>query len=159
LLAYGTVQWLVHVRHDMSRVESIHIDGVVALFTVGLIVLCALFAGLIASLSTKGNQLLLSLQDSARGSSAGHAHTMLRRSLLAAEVGLTVVLLISAGLLLKSYQRLRSSDLGCRTDNVLTMYIHLFGGRYREPVQQVNFYTALLERVRALPGVDAAGIG
>jgi putative ABC transport system permease protein len=158
LLAYGAVHWLLSTRKDMSRVEAIHIDGVVALFTVGLIVLCALFAGLISSLSTKSNQLLLSLQDSARGSSTGRAHTALRRSLLAAEVGLTVVLLIGAGLLLKSYQRLRSSDLGCITQNVLTMRIQLFGNRYREPAQQVNFYTALLARVRALPGVDAAGI-
>ena len=83
---------------------------------------------------------------------------MLRRSLLAAEVGLTVVLLVAAGLLLKSYQRLRSSDLGCTTENVLTMRIQLFGGRYREPAQLVNFYAALLARVRALPGVDAAGM-
>jgi putative ABC transport system permease protein len=159
LLAYGAVQWLVSTRKDMSRVESIHIDGVVALFTVGLIVLCALFAGLISSLSTKSNQLLLSLQDSARGSSAGHAHTMLRRSLLAAEVGLTVVLLISAGLLLKSYQRLRSSDLGCITENVLTMRLGLPGARYKTPgLAPVNFFETLLARVRALPGVEVAGI-
>jgi putative ABC transport system permease protein len=157
LLAFGAVQWLVHTRPDMSRVEAIHIDGVVALFTVGLIVLCALFAGLISSLSTKSNQLLLSLQDAARGSSAGHGHTRLRRSLLAAEVGLTVVLLIAAGLLLKSYQRLRSSNLGCTTENVLTMRLDLFGGRYNEPAQLVNFYASLLERVRALPGVEAGG--
>jgi putative ABC transport system permease protein len=72
-------------------------------------------------------------------------------------VGLTVVLLIAAGLLLKSYAKLRASDLGCTTKNVLTMRINLFGGSYREPVQRVNFYTALLDRVRALPGVEAAG--
>jgi len=157
LLAYGAIQWLVNTRQGMSRVETIHIDGVVAAFTAGLIVLCALFAGLISSLSTKGNQLLVSLQDSSRGSSAGRAQTRLRKSLLAAEVCLTVVLLVSAGLLLKSYQRLRSSQLGCITENVLTMQINLFGGRYREPAQLVNFYSTLLERVRALPGVEGAG--
>ena len=159
LLAYGAVHWLLSTRKDMSRVEAIHIDGAVAAFTVGLIVLCALFAGLISSLSTKSNQLLLSLQDSARGSSAGRAHTMLRRSLLAAEVGLTVVLLVAAGLLLKSYQRLRSSDLGCTTQNVLTMQIGLPGARYKTPgLAPVNFFETLLTRVRALPGVDEAGI-
>jgi putative ABC transport system permease protein len=157
LLADGAVQWLASTRQEMSRVEAIHIDGVVAAFTVGLIVLCALFAGLISSLSTRSNQLLLSLQDSARGSSAGRAHAKLRRSLLAMEVGLTVVLLVSAGLLLKSYQRLRSSELGCITQNVLTMNIQLLGSHYRDPAQLVNFYSTLLERVRALPGVKAAG--
>jgi putative ABC transport system permease protein len=159
LLAYGAVHWLVSTRQEMTRVEAIHIDGVVAAFTIGLIVLCALFAGSISSLSTKSNQLLLSLQDSARGSSAGRAHTMLRRSLLAAEVGLTVVLLIGAGLLLKSYQHLRSSNLGCITENVLTMQIGLPGARYKTPgPAPVNFFETLLARVRALPGVDAAGI-
>jgi putative ABC transport system permease protein len=157
LLAYGAVQWLVHSRHDLSRVEAIHVDGVVALFTVGLIVLCALFAGLIASWTARDKRLLASLQDSARSSSGGQAHTGLRRALLAAEVGLTVVLLVTAGLLLKSYARLRSSDMGCATQNVLTMRLALFGGRYGEPAQLVNFYTALLARVRALPGVEAAG--
>jgi predicted permease len=77
--------------------------------------------------------------------------------LLSLEVGLTVALLIGAGLLLKSYQRLRSSDLGCITQNVLTMRLDLFGARYREPAQLVNFYSTLLERVRALPGVQSAG--
>jgi putative ABC transport system permease protein len=159
LLAYGAVRWLVSTRQGMSRVEAISIDGAVAAFTVALIALCALFAGLISSLSAKGNQLLLSLQDSARGSSTGRAHTALRRLLLAAEVGLTVVLLISAGLLLKSYQRLRSSDLGCITQNVLTMRIGLPGARYKTPgPAPVNFFETLLGRVRALPGVEAAGI-
>lgn len=157
LLAYGAVQWLVNLRTDMSRVEAIHIDGMVTAFAVGLVVLCALFAGAVSSLSTDSSSFLSALQDSARGSSAGHGSTRLRKSLLAVEVGLTVVLLVAAGLLLKSYARLRSSEMGCITKDVLTMRIGLFGGRYNDPGQQVNFYRSLLERVRALPGVDAAG--
>src|ERR1039458_1878835 len=158
LLAYGAVQWLVHTRHDMSRVEAIHVDGVVALFTCGLIVLCTLFAGLIASWTARNKRLFASLKDSARGSSGGHAHSGLRRTLLAVEVGLTVVLLVAAGLLLKSYARLRSSDMGCATQNVLTMHLDLFGRRYGKPAQLVNFYETLLAQVRALPGVEAAGL-
>jgi putative ABC transport system permease protein len=157
LLAYGALQWLVHLRTDMSRVEAIHIDGMVAAFAVGLIALCALFAGLISSLSTNSSRLLSALQDSGRGSSAGLSNTRLRKSLLAVEVGLTVVLLVAAGLLLKSYARLRSSEMGCITKNVLTLRIGLFGGRYNDPAQQVNLYRSLLERVRALPGVQSAG--
>jgi putative ABC transport system permease protein len=157
LLAYGAVQWLVHTRQDMSRVEAIHIDGVVAAFTVGLVVLCALFAGLISSLSTRDSQLLAALQESSRSASAGQGRARLRRSLLAAEVGLTVVLLVAAGLLLKSYAQLRSSQMGCTTRNVLTMRIGLFGGRYADPAQQVNLFATLLERVRTLTGVEAAG--
>jgi putative ABC transport system permease protein len=157
LLAYGAVQWLVHMRPDMSRVEAIHIDGIAALFTVGLIVLCALFSGVIASFATTDKRILSTLQSSARGSSSGQAGTGLRRSLLSIEIGITVVLLVAAGLFIKSYAHLRSSDMGCATENTLTMRLALFGGRYGQPAQLVNFYTALLERVRSLPGVEAAG--
>ena len=157
LLAYEAVHWLTAARQSMSRVEAIGIDGPVAGFTVGLIALCGLIAGLIASWPGKDKQSFAALQESARGSSAGHARARLRKALLAVEVGLTVVLLITAGLLLKSYARLRSSQMGCATENVLTMRLDLFGARYREPSQSVNFYASLLARVRALPGVQAAG--
>ncbi|WP_263358702.1 ABC transporter permease [Acidicapsa ligni] len=157
LLAYGAVAWLVSTRQDMARIEAVHIDGVVALFTAGLIALCAVFAGLISSTSIKDQQLLGSLQESARGSSTGQGRASLRRTLLALQVGLTVVLLVTAGLLLKSYQRIRSADVGCITQNVLTMRLSLFGARYQDPAQQVNFYIRLLDRVRALSGVTAAG--
>jgi putative ABC transport system permease protein len=156
-LAYGAIQWLVRVRQNFDRVETIHVDGAVLVFAVGLVVLCALFTGIIASASATGGKLFAALQDAGRGSSAGCGRTRLRRTLLAGEVGLTVVLLIAAGLLLKSYAKLRASDLGCTTKNVLTMRISLFGDSYHEPAQRVSFYRALLERVRALPGVEAAG--
>ncbi len=156
-LAYGAVEWFVRVRHDMSRVEAIKIDAVVVAVTVGLIFVCALFAGLVSAAGAYRRPILTSLQDASRGSSTGQAHTSMRATLLAAEVGLTVVLLVAAGLLLRSYQRLRASDLGCTTDNILTMRLDLFGKRYNQPAQLVNFYKALLERVRALPGVEAVG--
>jgi hypothetical protein len=76
--------------------------------------------------------------------------------LLSLEVGLTVVLLIGAGLLLKSYKQLRTTNLGCITDNVLTMHLSLPEAAYSKGAQRVNFYQALLERVRALPGVQNA---
>jgi len=156
-LAFGAIQWLLRTRQDFTRVEAIHIDGAVAVFAVGLVVLCALFTGVTASASVTGGKLFAALQEAGRGSSAGRGRTRLRRTLLAVEVGLTAVLLIAAGLLLKSYAKLRANDLGCTTKNVLTMSISLFGGSYRDPAQQVNFYASLLERVRALPGVEAAG--
>lgn len=159
-MAYGLVQWLGHLTfQNFGRFESIRIDGVVAAFTVTLVILCALFAGLFASASAMGNQLSTALQDTSRMVSAGRGRARLRRSLLAAEVGLTVVLLVAAGLLMKSYLQLRYSDLGCTTKNVLTMRINLFGGSYNDAARRVNFFAELLERVRALPGVEAAGLG
>jgi predicted permease len=157
LLAYAVVQWLVSARQDMSRVESIHIDAVVVGFTLALILLCAIFAGLISSVSASGDRILSSLQESSRSHSGGHSRANLRKLLLALEVGLTAVLLITAGLLLKSYEHLRSSNLGCITENVLTMSFSLPVAQYTKPPQLVNFFEILLARVRSLPGVQAAG--
>jgi predicted permease len=159
LLARTVIQWLVSTRQDISRAEAIHIDGVVVAFTLGLIFFCAAFAGLISSVSAAtGDKILSTLQGSSRSHSAGPARVSLRKWLLSLELGLTVVLLIGAGLLLTSYQRLRTSDLGCVTNNVLTMRFALPEAQYTQAAQRVNFFEALLERVRSLPGVQAAGL-
>ncbi|MGH9743980.1 MAG: ADOP family duplicated permease [Candidatus Acidiferrum sp.] len=158
LLANLAVRWFVSTREDMTRVESIRIDGTVVLFGAGLVFLCALFAGLASSFSIKGDQLLTSLQESSRSATAGHGRVHLRKWLLAIEVALTVVLLLGAGLLLKSYSRLRSSNLGCITNNVLTMRFTLPEAKYAQPAQRLAFYSSLLDRVRSLPGVQAAAL-
>jgi len=157
LLAFAALGWLTQTRHDMTRVESIHIDGVVAAFTVGVIVICAVFSGLIAAFSTSDKRILGALHEASRSVSGGSARPTLRKVLLTLEVGLTVILLIGAGLLLKSYERLRSDDMGCITQDVLTMHLGIPDARYPTPAQRANFYDTLLDRVRALPGVDAAG--
>jgi len=157
LLAFAALHWLTQTRHDMSRVEFIHIDRVVAAFTVGVIVLCSLFSGLIAAFSSSDKRILGALHEASRSVSGGSVSATLRKMLLTLEVGLTVILLVGAGLLLKSYERLRSADMGCITQNVITMHLGLPDARYATPAQRANFYDTLLERVRALPGVDAAG--
>jgi predicted permease len=157
VLAAAALEWLERTRADMSRVESIHIDGVVAAFTVGIVVLCALFSGSIAAFSAGDKRVLSALQESSRSVSGGSARTALRKALLMLEVGLTVILLIGAGLLLKSYERLRSADMGCITKGVLTMHLGLPDARYATGAPRANFFDTLLQRVRVLPGVDAAG--
>jgi putative ABC transport system permease protein len=157
LLAWGAVEWLVRTRHDMNRVEAIHIDAVVVAATVGIILLCALFSAMISAAGANGKEILASLQESSRAHSAGRARAGLRQVLLVLEVGLTVVLLVGAGLLLKSYERLRNTDLGVPVDNVLTMNFGLPDVRYKDPAQLAAFFKRLIERVRALPGVQGAG--
>jgi putative ABC transport system permease protein len=156
LLAFAALRWLTQTRNDMSRVESVHIDGVVAAFTVGVIVLCALFSGFITAFSTGDKRILGALHEASRSAGGNSARASVRKVLLALEVGLTVILLIGAGLLLKSYQRLRSADIGCLTQGVITMHLGLPDARYATPAQRASFYDSLLDRVRALPGVDAA---
>ncbi|HEX4582593.1 MAG TPA: ABC transporter permease [Acidobacteriaceae bacterium] len=154
-LAYGAVQWLVQVRTDLPRVDSIHIDITTAIFAAGCILLCGVVAGLVPALSAHDRNIVRALQESSRSAGAGRSRARMRRALLAAEVGLTVVLLIAAGLLLKSYRAMRASDLGCVTQNVLTM--NLSQPRHvRTSVEVVAFYEVLLERVRQIPGVKAA---
>jgi predicted permease len=158
LFAWMGTQWLVQARPEMARANAIHIDGVVLLFGLGVVAGCGLLAGLIPSLSFLRGPLLESLQDSSRTASAGHGRVSLRRALLAAEVGLTVVLLTCAGLLLKSYNHLRSTDLGCATKNVMTMRLALPNARYNSGQKNTAFFEQLLPRLRSLPGVKAAGV-
>ncbi len=157
-LAYAALRWFVITRTDMVRAESIGIDAVVVATVVGLVLICALFAGVIPVLATRSGDLLAALQASSRNSTSGSSRTGVRKLLVGAEVAFTVVLLISAGLLLKSYVRLRSTDLGCATDKILTMHFTLPQVQYCKPAQRVAFFDDLLARVRALPGVNAAGL-
>lgn len=158
VFAYFAVLWLVGVRQDIAREEAIRMDWVAIAFTVGVTLLSAVLAGLIPAMSTSGKASLGALQESSRSHTGAHAKTRLRRLLLSLEVALTVVLLICAGLLLKSYQRLRSSDMGCVIDNVLTLRVSLPDANYRQPVQRAVFFDQLLTRMRALPGVSAVAL-
>jgi predicted permease len=153
-LAYVAIAWITYVRQDMARVDSIRVDALALLFVTGVALASGLLAGMIPALAAGKERTLEALQESSRSQSGGRSRAQLRKALLAIEVGLTVILLITAGLLLKSYERLRSVDLGCATNNVLTMQFTLPG----PPQRRVAFLSQLVERVRALPGVKAAGL-
>ena len=158
LAGAGAVHWLIRTREDINRIGTVHMDGMVAGFALGTIALCALFSGSISAFGSVHSRILSALQESSRAQSGGRARAGLRRTLLVFEVGLTVILLVGAGLLLRSFQRLRSTDIGVPPDNVLTLSLALPEARYKEAVQQVGFFESLIERVRALPGVEAAGL-
>lgn len=158
LLASFGVQWLLRFRQDIAREESIHLDWVVVAVTIGITFLCAVLAGILPALSAGSEASGNVLQEASRAMSAGRTRTRVRRILLSAEVGLTVVLLITAGLLLRSYEKLRSSDLGCARKNVLTMRLSLPKASYPDAEHRTAFNEELLARVRALPGVQSAGM-
>ncbi len=158
LLGWCALEWLIHARYDMNRVEAIRFDGVVAGFTLAIIVLCALFSAAVSIFSLARGDILAGLREGSRSHSGGRSRALLRRVLLSVEVGLTVVLLIGAGLLLKSFGRLRSSDIGVPVDNVLTMRLGLPNARYKEADQKIALFEQLIAGVRGLPGVSAAGL-
>jgi predicted permease len=156
LLARATIRSLVAMRADLPRANSIRVDAAAILFTIGVTVASAIFASLLPAFSATRKQLIEPLKESAR-SSGGRARAQLRRVLLISEVALTVVLLVGAGLLLKSFAQLRSAKIGCAAANVLTMGVDLPEVKYAQPSQKLAFFDRMLGEVRAFPGVTAAG--
>jgi predicted permease len=159
LLSVMGTHWLSTRWLDLPRAETIHVDGMVLLFACALVVVTGLMAGLLPALSATGRGAFAMLQDSSRGVKGSVSRAGLRRVLLTAEIALTVMLLVGAGLLLKSFVELRTTRLGCATENVLTMSYSLPEKKYDTPQKNVAFHEALLERVRHLHGVVAAGLG
>jgi putative ABC transport system permease protein len=159
LLSVLATKFLAHAWRDLPTAQSIHLDGTVIAFACVLMFAAALIAGLLPALSTTGKNMLKALQTSARTGSSSVSRTALRKSLLTIEIGITVVLLVAAGLLLKSFLRLRSADVGCVTENTLTLQYSLPEKKYNTPEKVNAFNEALLEQVRSIPGVRAAALG
>jgi len=157
-LAYAAVQWVAQARQDLARANAIHIDWMVIAVGAGLTLLGGAFAGTISARSSRGEKLARTLHESARTHSGGQGKTRLRKILLAAETALTVILLIAAGLLLKSYESLRTVNMGCATENVLTMRISLPDARYKQTSQIAGFFERLIGDIQHLPRVDNAGL-
>jgi predicted permease len=158
LLSLASTYWLAAHWRNLPRAESVHIDGWVLTFTLALVVTTALLAGLVPAVSSTGKGLLTGLRDTSRTVGGSCARVRLRKTMLAAEIALTVVLLISASLLFKSFLHLRTADLGCRIDHVITMKFGLPEIQYDTRDKVVRFHEALLERLRRLPGVRGAGL-
>jgi predicted permease len=159
LLSVAATRWLASVWKDLPSAQSIHVDGIVLAFACGLVFVAALLAGLLPAVSTTGKETIKALQTSSRTGGTSASRTALRKALLTVEIAVTVVLLIAAGLLLKSFMRLRSADVGCATENVLTLNYSLPKEKYGTPEKINAFNETLLERLRALPGIRAVAMG
>jgi predicted permease len=158
LLAWTTLRWLVSFQADLPRADSLHVDRIALLFTFAITIFCGVVAGLLPALAITRNELVGTLKEESRSTAGGRGRARLRKVLLTAEVALTVVLLIGGGLMLKSFTQLRSVNMGCATDNVLTMGFTLPDATYPTRPQIANFLQQLLQRVRSVPGVGQAGI-
>jgi predicted permease len=159
LLSVAATRWLVSTWKDLPSAQGIHMDGTVLGFACGLVLLASLLAGLLPAISSTGSGTLVALHASSRSGTGSHARTVLRRTLLTVEVAVTVVLLIGAGLLLGSLWRLRTTNIGCKTDHVLTLGYSPPAKQYDSPAKVNAFNEALLARVRIMPEVNAAALG
>ena len=158
LLSLTSTRWLASNWRNLPRAETVHVDGWVFGFASALVLITGLLAGLVPAVTSTGKGLLTALQESARSAGFSASRARLRKTMLALEIALTVVLLVSAGLLFKSFLHLRLADLGCRTDHVMTMKFGLPEIQYNTPDKVVAFHESLLERVRRLPGVRGAAL-
>lgn len=141
----------------IPRVEMVAIDGRVMYFLIGVTVVTALVFGLTPALHAAAANLSDALKEGGRGDSDGKARNRLRSFLVASEFALAFMLLIGAGLMVRSFYALQSVDTGFDPHNVLSMEVSVAGTAEAEPRRREIFYRELLEKVKALPGVVAAG--
>ena len=157
LLAFWSLRVLVALGpENLPRLEEIGIDAGVLGFTMGVSLLTGIVFGLVPALHASRPDLHDALKEGGR-SAAGAGHHRLRGLLVVSEVALSLVLLIGAGLMIKSFYRLLQVDPGYRTENVLTFRLSLPSARYAEDHQVLGFYRRLQEKIAALPDVRAAG--
>jgi putative ABC transport system permease protein len=156
---WGIDALLAALPEDVPRliVAGIGLDAPVLVFTLGVSILTGLLFGLAPALQASKSNLNETLKDGGR-TSAGVGRQRVRNLLVVSEVALSLLLLVSAGLLIKSFMRLQQTDLGFDPENVLTLRVPLPEARYKENGQVENFWDELLRRVRALPGVESAGL-
>jgi putative ABC transport system permease protein len=139
----------------IPRVEEIHIDGSVLAFTFGIALLTGILFGLAPAFRTTRRELSQSLNQGGRAIHEGRQG--LRNALVVSEVALALVLLTGAGLMLKSFLRIRAVDPGFRPENVLTLTVDLPDSMYHTATGMQSFHTRILAKLSSLPGVVAAG--
>ena len=143
------------LANQLPRADEISIDARVMLFVVGVSMLTGFLAGALPALRAGRSDLNDALKEGGRSDGAIGIGT--RRLLIVCEVALSLVLLMGAGVMFQSLMALRNEDAGFDLENVLTMDLTLAATRYPTNSQRVTFFDTVLQRVRALPGVEAAG--
>jgi putative ABC transport system permease protein len=161
LIAYWGIDGLVAALPDsqlnaLPFLKTLRIDGSILAFSFGLSLLTGIVFGLAPALQSSRLDLNEVLKEGGRNSAGGAGHR-LRSALVMSEIALAVVLLVGAGLMMKSLLRLLQANLGFNPQNVLTMTVVLPAGKYDDANRQVKFFDQLKERVQSLPGVNGAG--
>ncbi|HEV7395589.1 MAG TPA: ABC transporter permease [Pyrinomonadaceae bacterium] len=156
-LAWWSLRTVTTVyAQGIPRIQEARITGSVLLVTVGMTFLTGLLFGLVPALRAYRLGLKGGMTEGQRAI-AGSANSRLNSSLVVVQLGLSLVLLIGAGLLLKSFQRLMAVKPGFETEKVLSMILTVSAGK-GSPEQTIQFYQRLLDDVRTLPGVHSAGL-
>ena len=159
VLGYAGVRGLVSMSaNQIGGLSDVTLHPAVLAFTSALALVTGLIFGVVPALSViRGNTAALLKDDGTRGS-ASRSTGLMRTSLVVAETAFALMLLVGAGLLVKSFARLQDVDPGFSTENVLTAQIALPASRYPDPPAMRAFWERLLDRTRQMPGVSAVGL-
>ena len=158
LATWGTRLLLALAPADIPRLYDVRMDAPVLLFTLGATALAAVLFGTIPALHASAGQLALALREGNRGSRTRPGSARARGALVVAEITLALMLLVGAGLLLRSFTRLRDVNPGFQPARLSTFSVTLSSEKYETPEQQRAFGDALLEEVHHIPGVDSAAV-
>jgi predicted permease len=159
LLALWGVDLLVaHSTLNIPRLKDVGLDARVFAFTLAISTLTGIIFGLAPALRARRIDLQEALKEGARNATAGASRSRVRAMLVVSEVALSLVLLIGAGLLIKSFVRLRSVNPGFDPEHVLTTDLSLSKVKYPEPQQQRALFSQLVEQLRTVPGVESAAV-
>ena len=142
----------------LPRISAIGLDWQVAAFAMFLAVVTGLLCGLVPALSAAHTAVNDELKEGGRTGTAGSGHARLRSALVVAEVSVALVLLVASGLLLRSFEKMRSVQLGFRTDHLLTAAYGLPPLQYSTQAAVDGFDGALLRKLEQLPGVESVGV-
>lgn len=155
-LAMLATRGLVALRPgDIPRMETIQVDGGALLFALAAALVSALLFGVVPTLLS--GTRIDSLRESGTRTTSSRRAQLFRTTMVATEVGLSIILLAGAGLMIRSFTQLSAVDPGYRIENVLTFGVTVSGPGYVEDGPRRDFHAVLTERLRALPGVRAAG--
>jgi predicted permease len=141
---------------EIPRADWIGVDGAVLGFSLLVSVLTGIIFGFAPAIQISRSELFESLKEGSRGSTGGRRSQFVRSTLVVAEITLSLILLVGAGLLMRSFYLLMSEDLGFDPSNTLTMQIWLPESHYAPGAPVINFYQQTIDRVGAQPGVKSA---
>ena len=158
-VAYAGTRVLVSLAPaTIPRLEQTSVDGQVLAFMALIATAVGLLFGLAPAVLGSSVNVTHALRDGGTRATGGAAGRRVRHTLVAAQLALAVVLLVGAGLLVRSFMRVAGLDLGFRAPQVLTAMVNLSPARYADAERQIAFTDEVLRRVQALPGVQAAGV-
>ncbi len=158
LSVWGIKAMLSLSRDTLPRAHEIGVDASVLGFTVAIAMLTTVFFGLTPGLQSSKVNLSESLKEGSRALAGGRRSNRLRRSMVIVEIALSLVLLIGAGLMIKSLAGLLKVNPGFNPENTLTMNIALPGSRYANANRQIAFFQDVTQRVSSLPGAQSVGL-